>query len=268
MNYQDLIRPLCELARNAGEEIVRIYQREYFDEQLKSDNSPLTEADLASHKIIEAGLQQLTPTLPVLSEESDSISYNTRKEWQTYWLVDPLDGTKEFIARNGEFTVNISLIHEHRPVIGVIYIPLLDTLYYAAKQCGAFKKEVDLAELEIKVRRVPVIKGKKHYTVVASRRHGFDKVQRLCEKMASFDLINRGSSLKMCLVAEGAADCYPRFGPTSEWDTAAAQVIVEEAGGKLVKTDFSPLEYNTRADLLNPDFLVLGDPDEDWTLLL
>jgi 3'(2'), 5'-bisphosphate nucleotidase len=268
MNYQDLIDPLIALSKQAGEAILSVYNRDDFGERIKADKSPLTEADLASHRILEAGLTQLTPNIPVLSEESQSIPFSVRQQWKTYWLVDPLDGTKEFIARNGEFTTNVALIHEHRPVLGVIYVPVKDTFYFAAKYFGAFKQEGSAERQKIAVRSVPQINGDKHYTIVASRRHGLDKVQQLCQQMPHYDLASKGSSLKMCMVAEGEADFYPRLAPTSEWDTAAAQIIVEEAGGKLVKTDFEVLEYNTKDDLLNPYFLVLGDKNEDWEQLI
>ncbi len=264
MNYQDLIEPVITLSKQAGDAILTIYNRDDFGERLKSDDSPLTEADLASHRILEDGLQKLTPNIPVLSEESKAIAFAERKQWQTYWLVDPLDGTKEFIARNGEFTTNVALIHDHRPILGVIYVPVKDTFYFSAKYFGAFKQLGNSEKQKITVRSVPIVNGDKHYTIVASRRHGLDKVEQLCEQMKNYDLASKGSSLKMCMVAEGEADFYPRLAPTSEWDTAAAQIIVEEAGGRLVKTDFEVMEYNTKDELLNPHFLVLGDSNENW----
>lgn len=268
MNYQDFIDPVIAISKKAGEEILKVYESDDFGKRLKSDDSPLTEADMASHHLICAELEKLTPEIPVLSEESKNITYEQRKSWRTYWLVDPLDGTKEFIARNGEFTTNIALIVDGRPILGVIYVPVKQTLYYAARYFGAHKVEADGPVEKIMVRKVPEVQGTKQYTVVASRRHGLDKVETLCKKMPQVDLTSKGSSLKMCLVAEGEADLYPRLAPTSEWDTAAAQIIVEEAGGQIVKTDFSVLEYNTKEELLNPHFLVLGDADEDWQALL
>jgi 3'(2'), 5'-bisphosphate nucleotidase len=268
INYQDLIEPVVALSKQAGDAILSVYNRDDFGERIKEDKSPLTEADLASHRILEAGLSQLTPNIPVLSEESKMLPFEQRRQWKTYWLVDPLDGTKEFIARNGEFTTNVALIHEHRPILGVIYVPVKDTYYFAAKYFGAFKQVGQSAKAKISVRKVPEINGEKHFTIVASRRHGLDKVEKLCEQMKNYDLASKGSSLKMCMVAEGEADFYPRLAPTSEWDTAAAQIIVEEAGGKLVKTNFEVMEYNTKDDLLNPHFLVLGDSSEDWETLI
>ncbi|NVJ49192.1 MAG: 3'(2'),5'-bisphosphate nucleotidase CysQ [Gammaproteobacteria bacterium] len=268
MDYQQYLNEVIQISKQAGAAILAVYNSDDFGARIKSDDSPLTEADLKSHHIIVAGLEKLTPEIPVLSEESKGITYDERKDWQTYWLVDPLDGTKEFIARNDEFTTNIALIHENRVILGVIYVPVLDTLYYASKGHGAFKQEQEQSPAAINVRSVPLRDGNKHYTVVASRRHGLDKVQALCKQMPDFDLASRGSSLKMCLVAEGKADLYPRLAPTSEWDTGAAQIIVEEAGGQLVKTDFSDFLYNTKEDLLNPHFYVLGDSAEDWRKLL
>ena len=268
MNYQDLLTPVIDISKRAGAAILEVYRKDDFDQRVKSDDSPLTEADMASHRLICQALENLTPEIPVLSEESKGITFDERKSWETYWLVDPLDGTKEFIARNDEFTTNIALIHDGRPVLGVIYVPVFDTLYYAAKYFGANKQQGDKDAEKISVRPVPEKNNAKHYTVVGSRRHGIEKVEKLCAQMPSFSLTSKGSSLKMCLVAEGEADLYPRLAPTSEWDTGAAQIIVEEAGGQLVKTDFSVLEYNTKESLLNPHFFVLGDDKEDWQSLL
>ncbi|NVJ59069.1 MAG: 3'(2'),5'-bisphosphate nucleotidase CysQ [Gammaproteobacteria bacterium] len=268
MNPKDYLQDVILLAKRAGEAILEVYHSEDIEQEQKSDDSPLTRADLASHRVIVDGLRALTPDIPVLSEESKGISAAERQSWPTYWLVDPLDGTKEFIARNDEFTVNIALIDNNQSVLGVIYVPVFEVTYSAAKEHGAFKQERSEALEKISVRKVPSDKGTKRYTVVASRRHGLDKVEKLCRQMPSFDLASRGSSLKMCLVAEGKADLYPRLAPTSEWDTAAAQIIVEEAGGQLVRTDFEPMRYNTKDELLNPHFYVLGDNSEDWKSLL
>lgn len=268
MNSKDYLDDVIALSKKAGAAILQVYHSSDFEQQQKSDNSPLTQADLASHRIIVDGLTSLTPDIPVLSEESKGITTDERKSWQTYWLVDPLDGTKEFIARNDEFTVNIALIHNNQSILGVIYVPVLDIAYWAVESEGAFKQKGSSKPASIKVRNVPLLDGEKQYTVVASRRHGLDKVQALCKQMPAFDLASRGSSLKMCLIAEGEADLYPRLAPTSEWDTAAAQIIVEEAGGRLVTTDFLPMRYNTKDQLLNPHFYVLGDPEENWEALL
>ena len=268
MNYSQLIESVIELSYQAGDAILNVYHQADFATRIKSDDSPLTEADLASHKIIVAGLELLTPEIPVLSEESKAITFAERESWQTYWLVDPLDGTKEFISRNNDFTTNIALIVNNRPVLGVIYVPVDKVVYFASKGHGAFKQQAPQPATAISVRQVPEEQGAKHYKVVASRRHGVEQVAELCKKMPHYELVNRGSSLKMCQIAEGSADLYPRLAPTSEWDTAAAQIIVEEAGGALVTLDFVPLNYNTKDSLLNPHFYTLGSSQENWQTLL
>lgn len=259
-----MLDKIIPIAKCAGEAILSVYRGDDFDVQIKGDESPLTKADLAAHEVIEKSLAEAFPLVPCLSEESAEISFEERKKWDACFIVDPLDGTKEFIARNDDFTVNIALIESGRPVLGVIYVPVFDTYYYAARGVGAFKKIGDNPAQKISIRKLQKKDGKNHFTVVASRRHGVDKVERLCQNFASYDLTSRGSSLKMCLVAEGEADLYPRLALTSEWDTAAAQSIVEEAGGQLLQLDFSPMTYNQKESLLNPFFLVLGDPEFDW----
>jgi 3'(2'), 5'-bisphosphate nucleotidase len=254
---------LLELARKAGEAILAVYNTD-FEVTDKSDNSPLTAADLASHKLIVATLSELTPDIPVLSEESSKIPYETRRSWQRYWLIDPLDGTREFIKRNGEFTVNIALIEDQDPVLGVIYAPVIDKLYYGVRGDGAWLRDGDAAAVQIKVqdkRRDPV-------QVAGSRSHAGDSLIKFLENLGDHELLSMGSSLKFCLVAEGKADLYPRLGPTSEWDTAAAQAIVEAAGGRVTTLDMQPLKYNTKDSLLNPHFFVFGDTTEDWSRYL
>lgn len=251
---------LCTLARRAGEAILEIYGQD-FDVETKSDASPLTAADCASHRILAQGLAELTPEIPLLSEEGAQQDYAVRKSWSRYWLIDPLDGTKEFVKRNGEFTVNIALIDDHRPVLGVVYAPVLDALWYGGRK-GAFKVERG-EERPIHTRQV-------HGEIVAvvSRSHRGERVDTLLERLPQRETVSVGSSLKFCLVAEGRADLYPRFGPTSEWDTAAAQAVVEAAGGRVSKVDLSPLRYNTKDSLLNPDFMVVGDSGYDWAKCL
>lgn len=252
-----------QIAKQAGDRIMAIYASE-FAVTHKDDNTPLTEADMAAHDCIEAGLQALTPDLPILSEESAKIPYSERSQWQTYWLVDPLDGTREFIKRNGEFTVNIALIDNHEPVIGVIYAPVLEVFYYACRGGGAYKQDHGSEPVAISTRT-------KHDNVVliaGSRSHRGESLNQLLENIGEHRIISMGSSLKSCLVAEGKVDVYPRLGPTSEWDTAAAQCIVEEAGGVVTMTDMQPLRYNTKKSLLNPHFFVSGDPDFDWSQYL
>jgi 3'(2'), 5'-bisphosphate nucleotidase len=265
-----LLDDVVAIARKAGEKILEIYQGDNFEIQIKSDDSPLTKADLAANNIIIDFLHAKYPAIPCLSEESAAITFDERKNWSQCFIIDPLDGTKEFIARNGEFTVNIALQKNGRPVLGVIYVPVTDVVYFAAEGIGAFKQEQHMPAKTIKVRSLIQKGGENHFTVVASRRNGLDSVDALCKNFMSYDLTSVGSSLKMCMVAEGKADLFPRFGPTSEWDTAAAQAIVEQAGGKIVKLDFSSIVYTQRESLLTPRFLTFGDPDFDWpgTLLI
>ncbi len=254
---------LLELARKAGDAILDVYNTN-FEVTDKSDNSPLTAADLASHKIIVNALQQLTPEIPVLSEESSKIPFETRRSWQRYWLIDPLDGTREFIKRNGEFTVNIALIEDQQPTLGVIYAPVIDKLYYGVKGKGAWMREGDAEPVAIRVRA----KRRQPVQVAGSRSHAGDSLLKFLENLGEHELLSMGSSLKFCLVAEGRADLYPRLGLTSEWDTAAAQAIVEAAGGQVTTLDMQPLRYNTKDSLLNPHFFVFGDHSEDWSKYL
>jgi len=261
---QTLLNDIIKIAKQAGKKILEIYNTDDFDIQIKSDDSPLTKADLAAHNIIVDFLEGEYPDIPCLSEESIGIKFSDRKKWNECFVIDPLDGTKEFIARNGDFTVNVALQKNGKPILGVIYVPVTDVIYYAAEGIGAFKQEQNTEPKKIAVRSLQQKNGNNHFTVVASRRHGLDKVETLCQNFLSYDLTSRGSSLKMCMVAEGAADLYPRLALTSEWDTAAAQAIVEQAGGKMVQLDFSEMTYNQKESLLNPFFLVLGDPNFDW----
>jgi 3'(2'), 5'-bisphosphate nucleotidase len=263
LNLESLCRECITIARLAGEKILAVYNREYSIEH-KEDKSPLTDADLASHHTIVAALHVLTPDIPVLSEESAKLPFAQRQRWHTYWLVDPLDGTREFIKRNGEFTVNIALIQDHTSVIGVIHVPVLNVDYFAWAEGGSYKVEQGGKASQIRVKKLD---GGK-LTVAGSRSHGSDAMQRYMENLGEVDAISMGSSLKFCLVAEGRADLYPRLGPTSEWDTAAAHCIVEQAGGHVTHTDMSPLRYNTKDSLLNPFFFVFGDDSKDWSSFL
>ncbi|MCG5500138.1 3'(2'),5'-bisphosphate nucleotidase CysQ [Ectothiorhodospira lacustris] len=260
LNLEYLLNNACRIAREAGDRIMEIYG-EGFQVEHKSDRSPLTAADMAAHRHIVAGLRDLSPSLPILSEESDQIPFSERSRWQTYWLVDPLDGTREFIKRNGEFTVNIALIHDHEPVLGVVAAPALDRLYSAARGLGAHRHEPAAAAGE----RIQVNRDRRTQPVIAgSRSHGTERMQQFLERVGEHELISMGSSLKFCLVAEGKADLYPRLGPTSEWDTAAAQCVVCEAGGVVTDLSLSPLRYNTHDGILNPEFLVIADPARGW----
>ncbi|RMF16576.1 MAG: 3'(2'),5'-bisphosphate nucleotidase [Gammaproteobacteria bacterium] len=247
----------------AGEAIEGIYEREAdWDVVIKSDDSPLTQADLASHRVLCEALEKLGEGWPVLSEESDPVDWSVRRRWPTYWLVDPLDGTKEFVGRTGEFTVNVALIHEHEPVMGVVGVPLTHTLYSAVQGKGAERVEKGQRQ------RIVVAEPASPIRVLASRRSGVGEVDALLDKLASRGLrcerVSAGSSLKFCRIAEGAADFYPRLAPTSEWDTAAAQCVLEAAGGSVMDRAGQPLRYNTKADLLNPFFYAWGGRPDLW----
>lgn len=250
-------------ALEAGKEILEIYHSDDFEVELKGDNSPLTKADLASHNVIMSHLSKTD--IPVLSEEGKSIPYTSRKDWKQLWIVDPIDGTKEFIKRNGEFTVNIALIENQKTVIGVIYVPALGDLYFSTSEMGAYKVSVNLEDYDVDdlinlASKLPLERKDGTFTVVASRSHMSPEteayVTEMREKHGNVNLISKGSSLKLCMVAEGQADCYPRFAPTMEWDTAAGQAICEHAGFEVI--DWSTKErmlYN-RQELLNNWFLV------------
>lgn len=263
---QPLIDPLLEISYEAGQAILQVYQRDDFGIRTKADNSPLTEADMAAHRVIHEALKQLTPQIPQLSEEDASISFAERSQWQKYWLIDPLDGTKEFIRRNDEFTVNIALIENHRPVLGIIYLPVNNTFYYGGTGIGAWKQQGSDPAQQIHCRKLS-----SSLRVLTSRRHKNDRDLPLLNKLPThFNSVTTesyGSSLKMCRIAEGKADFYPRLYPTCEWDTAAAQAIVEASGGLMVDTNLKPLRYNQQDSLLNPDFFVIGDPNFPAKLL-
>ena len=255
----ELIPDVIRLAEAASRRILEIYNSEFTIEH-KDDNSPLTAADVASHDTICRGLHDLTPAIPILSEESADIPFAEREKWRYFWLVDPLDGTREFIKRNGEFTINIALIEKHSPVLGIVHVPVTGTTYYASRGNGAFKQAVNKTPKKINTR--PTNAG--HLALAGSRSHGSDRQQALIKRLGDIEIHAIGSALKFCLVAEGIVDIYPRFGPTSEWDTAAAQCIVEEAGGMVTDTEFNPLRYNTGESVLNPDFLVIADKTFNW----
>jgi 3'(2'), 5'-bisphosphate nucleotidase len=257
---EQLLVPVVDISIRASKAILEVYNSDFGVEK-KDDNSPLTAADMAAHTTIVKALKKLTPDIPVLSEESASIPYQERKQWSLYWLVDPLDGTKEFVKRNGEFTVNIALIHDHQPVMGVVHVPVSDVGYHAIKDGGAYKYESGQQSLPIKTRQTIADK----ITVAGSRSHANSHQQRFFQALGNdTETINRGSSLKFCLIAEGKVDIYARFGPTSEWDTAASHCIVTEAGGIVTDMRFKPLTYNTKDSILNPHFLVIGDPKFNW----
>lgn len=261
-----LLPGVIDLAGRAGDAILEVYNgavSDYGVEQ-KDDKSPLTQADLAAHDLIVEGLRALTPDMPILSEESGEIACEERRQWTRYWLVDPLDGTREFIKRNGEFTVNIALIEDGVPIMGAVFAPVLDTFYYGIRDEGACKQKRGGEAQAIHV--VPL--GDGPVRVAGSRSHANERLVAYLDNLGDHELRPMGSSLKSCLVAEGAADLYPRIGPTSEWDTGAAQAVVEAAGGRVTDTDGKPLRYNQKESLLNPDFLVFGDDSRDWTAYL
>lgn len=248
-----MIESILEVACEAGKRILDIYNMDDFGVEAKADESPLTKADLAAHEHIVASLEALTPDIPVLSEESKGISYEDRKDWKTFWLVDPLDGTKEFIKRNGEFTVNIALIEDGQATMSVVHIPVENISYWGVKGEGAFKRE-NGTDIAIKSAANLVSPMR----IVASRSHMGAETAAFLENLKQdheVEIVSKGSSLKLCLLAEDKADLYPRLGPTMEWDTAAAQCIVEQAGGQVTTLEGEPLCYN-KENLLNPFFMV------------
>jgi 3'(2'), 5'-bisphosphate nucleotidase len=254
----DLLQAVVALASEAGVEILRLYDGE-LAVQTKADDSPLTAADLAAHRWIMAGLGRLTPHIPRLSEEGGTIPFAERRSWTRLWLTDPLDGTREFVKRNGEFTVNIALIDDGRPVLGVVHAPALATTYYAADGAGAWKQVGNGAAT-----RLHAVATRQPPLLLASRSHATPELEALLTRLPPHETLRVGSSLKFCWVAEGRADLYLRLGSTSEWDTAAGQCIVEAAGGIVTDTAGSPLRYNTRASMLNPHFMVAGERTYPW----
>ncbi|HET6396526.1 MAG TPA: 3'(2'),5'-bisphosphate nucleotidase CysQ [Pseudoxanthomonas sp.] len=255
----DLRETVIAIARQAGAAIMEIYDKE-FDVAHKEDASPLTAADLAAHRIIVEGLERLTPDLPVLSEESAGVPWETRRHWPSYWLVDPLDGTREFIKRNGEFSVNIALIVQGAPELGVVQAPVGGQVWHAVRGEQAYRRDGHRDEpLRTRAPAGAPLR------VAASRSHRDPRTQAVLDRMGRIEEVALGSSLKFCRIAEGALDVYPRFGPTSEWDTAAGQCVLQAAGGALLATATGkPFRYNRRESLLNGDFIALGDPDLPW----
>jgi 3'(2'), 5'-bisphosphate nucleotidase len=257
-----LLDALLAITRRANAEVMRVYAREV-EAVLKADDSPLTEADLASHRSLAAGLAAIAPALPIVSEEGGLPEFELRVRWPAYWLVDPLDGTKEFLARNGEFTVNVALIEGDRPTMGVVGVPARDAIYAGDVARGLARRFDPAGSRDLRARRYNGTRP----TVVASRRHGNDRltaaVEALEREQGPIALRNVGSALKFCLLAEGEADVYPRLAPTSEWDTAAAQAVLEAAGGAVLEMDGRALRYN-KPDILNPEFVAVADPAVGW----
>jgi 3'(2'), 5'-bisphosphate nucleotidase len=254
----ELLAEIRRIARAAGDAIMQIYATE-FAVEFKDDRSPLTAADRAAHRLIVDSLRELDTAVPVLSEESRDVATSERRGWRRYWLVDPLDGTKEFVKRNGEFTVNIALIDDGKALLGVVRAPALDVEYAAAQSLGAWKRNGAGDSLPIRVAPVAA-----PLRIVGSRSHADPTLTAYADALGSHVLKPMGSSLKICLVAEGEADVYPRLGPTSEWDTAAAQAILECAGGVMIDLDGRFIAYNSKDDLLNPHFIAFGDRSRDW----
>lgn len=264
--YAHYLLEARELAAQAADRILEVY-RKGFDVDTKSDGSPLTDADRAAHQLIVQGLAKLAPDIPILSEESDSQVMDARLNWGKFWLVDPLDGTREFVKRNDEFTVNIALIDNHRPVLGVVHLPVSGVSYFAREGDAAYRCDPGGDDRVIHVR--PYRGGVA--TIATSRSHPgadlADYLARFEQRQGPFQTLSMGSSIKLCLVAEGRADIYPRLGPTSEWDTAAAQCVVEAAGGRVVDPKNQPLVYN-KPSILNPWFFASGGGEHDWTAYL
>jgi len=260
---KSLIDPVVALAEQAGKAILEVYASD-FEVQSKDDDSPLTQADLASHYCIVAGLEALTPGMPIISEESGLPDFEERSQWDRYWLIDPLDGTREFVNRNGEFTVNIALIDQQKPVLGVVYVPVQDVSYLGCEGYGAERRNTDGSVESIHVSTTSA----EPVRIVGSRSHRGASLDAYLENLGNCEMIPMGSSLKFCVIAQGGADLYPRLGLTSEWDTAAAQAVVEQAGGSVVTLDGKPMKYNTKSDILNPFFFVIGAADRDWLALL
>ncbi|MCF8302737.1 MAG: 3'(2'),5'-bisphosphate nucleotidase CysQ [Bacteroidales bacterium] len=265
-NIKELTFQAINTAIGAGKEILKVYSSEYEVEQ-KADDSPLTTADKKAHDYIFENLQ--STEIPMLSEEGKDIEYTERSVWKKFWLVDPLDGTKEFIKRNGEFTVNIALVEDQKPIAGIIYIPVLDVLYFGAKGLGSFKtegasrlanKKAPLEDIILVSHQLPLLSSTDKYVVVGSRSHMSPEteafINKIREEKGEIEIASRGSSLKFCMIAEGKAQIYPRFAPTMEWDTAAGQAIVEQAGGKVMQSKNNQQLIYNKEELRNPWFIV------------
>jgi len=254
LNNKILLDNIISITQQAGYKILDIYNSNDFSDSIefKDDNSPLTIADKASNEVIINEIKKLNLNIPILSEEEKNVPYSTRKKWDKFWLIDPLDGTKEFIKRNGEFTVNIALIDKGSPILGVVYAPVLDITWYGSSDSGSFiYKNNESSKIKVKDNENSIVK------VVSSRSHANNpKLEEYLKKFKQYELVKMGSSIKMCLVADGSADCYPRFGPTMEWDTGAAHAVVKFAGGNIFNINTNrELKYN-KQNLLNPGFIV------------
>ena len=260
LNNPEVVLDILNIAIDAGKEILKIYKKN-FNVDFKADNSPITEADINSNNLIKKRLIEIEKNIPILTEES-LVNWKTRREWKKYWLIDPLDGTKEFVNRNGEFTVNISLIENNLPIFGVIYAPEKSLLYYGIKNNGSYKLITqDNINTLSEFKKININNNTtSNIKIIGSRSHSNKDFQIWVEKnFSQYELISIGSSLKLCFLAEGTADIYPRLGPTSEWDIAAGHIILEEAGGKLKSFDNTDILYNTKENIINPNFLAYGN---------
>lgn len=271
---ESLIDPLKAIVISAGEAILDVYNASgEIEVENKSDDSPVTKADHAAHLIIDAGLRKLSIQYPILSEEGGLPDFTERQNWQRYWLVDPLDGTKEFINKNGEFTVNIALIENDKPILGIVYVPVTGVIYYGLHLPNE-KVSLSIKEQNATKERLSVatVNYDTDLVVVGSRRHGAEALDRLLEKIepqfSSTKLVSMGSSLKICAIAEGQAHWYPRLALTSEWDTAAAHAVLKGAGGEILDERLNTLAYNQKDSMLNPYFHALGDQEFDWKALI
>lgn len=265
MDYQFLLENIIHFVPKVGDAILKFYSHpETFNITKKDNATPLTNADLAAHTLLLEYLTQLTPAIPVLSEEGPYISFSERQQWKYFWLIDPLDGTKEFIEGNGEFTVNIALIYQHRAVLGVLYHPVSGDCFYAAEGIGAHVQKSTGEILSLHTRPQP----KESLEVLISRHHTPRGFQPIEDAAIPYHFHRQGSALKFCRIAEGNSDIYPRIGPTSEWDTAAGQCIVEQAGGAVVQASGERLQYNTKETLENPPFIVFADKNAGKSLWL
>jgi 3'(2'), 5'-bisphosphate nucleotidase len=261
MNQDLLLMHALQAAKQAGVEVMKYYKRGDFDTQLKSDASPVTSADIASNDILMDYLAKFTPHIPVISEEVGAVALNDRRDWSKYWLLDPIDGTGEFIIGSGDFAVNIALIENGWPSLGVIHAPSHGVTYYAQNNLGAFKDNGQGS----KAIHVASYRENKPIKVVTSRRQELSLMGQYLSQDHLFEYIALGScSLKNALIAEGGADCYLRVGPTGEWDTGASHCIIEQAGGSILDSNFKPLSYNRRDSLMNPDFICLADDSFKW----
>lgn len=258
-DWPDLLAEVRRLSAKAAMAILEIYQND-FSVAYKSDETPVTEADYESHSIIKRGLALLTPEIPFLSEESADLPYAERRRWRRYWLVDPLDGTREFINRRDDFTINVALIDEGKAVLGLVEAPARRVCYSAVSGLGAYKHLPDQAARRLQAR-------KDHHgrpVVALSLSHASKKTEAFINRLGSYELLRRGSIIKCCLIAEGKADLYPRFGKTGEWDTAAGQCVLEEAGGFLTNFHNRPLRYNRKPSLINPPFIAYSPAADGW----